>query len=310
MTDNRAPDTDLAAPVSEDLAPRHGFWERALPSEETVLKLLFAGALVGAVSVAVLDLKTLAEQTAALEAPGLPPGGGAAPSGPRVTAPPAQDDHLRPFFPGAPPRRPDGAAPALPGAPEGADVALTEPMRFLRGPGGAATAVGRIDRGAAAALNGFLEAQAGEVMTLHLHSPGGIVQEALALTRVIRDAGLVTVVSDDALCASSCPLLLAAGVERKAARGAFVGLHRVYPAPPDEQTAAFSPLASAGALAEGVSQGQAVTAEILARLEALGVDPAIWIHALQTPSDRIYYLTSDQMRETGLATEILDAGHR
>ena len=61
-----------------------------------------------------------------------------------------------------------------------------------------------------------------------LFSPGGYVVEALALGDYIRRRGLATVVLDEHLCASSCPMVFASGVKRIASDKAWIGVHQIY----------------------------------------------------------------------------------
>jgi len=46
------------------------------------------------------------------------------------------------------------------------------------------------------------------------------------------------------------------------------------------------------------------TAEIISHLTLAGVDPALWLHALETPPDRLYYFNPEEMMRLRLATEL------
>ena len=36
----------------------------------------------------------------------------------------------------------------------------------------------------------------------------------------------------------------------------------------------------------------------------MGVDPALWLHALETPPDRLYYLSPEELTTYKLVTEM------
>ncbi|PUB10563.1 hypothetical protein [Yoonia sediminilitoris] len=61
-----------------------------------------------------------------------------------------------------------------------------------------------------------------------MNSPGGIVDEALQIGKLIRDQGLETVILPSTACLSSCPYVLAGGVLRHVSLRGAVGLHQHY----------------------------------------------------------------------------------
>ena len=119
------------------------------------------------------------------------------------------------------------------------------------------------------------------------------VPDALAMARLVREEGFTTRVEQGAFCASSCPLILAAGAEREVDPGAIVGIHQIYAAGQD--VAGLSP-------AQAMSDAQAVTARISRHLVEMDVDPALWVHAMETPPNRLYYLTADEMETYRLSS--------
>ena len=133
------------------------------------------------------------------------------------------------------------------------------------------------------------------VDTIALHSPGGVVTEALRMGELVRARGFDTLLVPDAACASACPLILFAGVERTVSRRAWVGMHQ----------AAFT---DSGLMsgAEAARQVQAIQGEILAHTAAMGVDPRVQTHALQTPPEEVYYLLPEQVEEYRVATILTD----
>lgn len=202
---------------------------------------------------------------------------------------PAPDDQIRPYLPHT---RPLAPGDPLTARPQGENEA--SPMRFRLGTHGAAFADGTIVPGTADALEAFLATEAAAGITeLVLHSPGGSVQDATEMARLIREKNLGTRILPDGYCASSCPLVFAGGVGRIAAVTSWVGVHQVF-----ALTTAF------GSLAEGMDQGQRVSAEALKLLAELGVDPLLWTHAMETPRDRLYLFTPEEMLDLKLATEI------
>lgn len=177
---------------------------------------------------------------------------------------------------------------------------LSAPLTVTLGHGGVLSLTGTIDAGAADRVTAALANEGEYVTTIALDSPGGSVDQALAIGKAIREHGYQTKVDRGSICASSCPLVLAGGVERRVAAGAAVGVHQIYAAVPADELGA--PLQT-GLV---ISQTQKSTAEISRYLTNSGVDQAVWLHALDTPPDRLYYLSTKELQDYRLATEIGD----
>jgi len=190
-----------------------------------------------------------------------------------------------------PPALTEGVPQAPPVQPDTSPEVLRQPMRFELLPGGLLKAEGAIDLGAADRFAEEIAARGEYVKAVSLNSPGGSVEDALAMSRLIREKGLGTRVATKALCASSCPLILAGGVTREAEENAVVGVHQVFNAgqnrPSPEQA---------------MSEAQSTTARITRHLEEMGIGDGLWINALETPPDRLYYLTPEEMTEYKLVT--------
>lgn len=190
-----------------------------------------------------------------------------------------------------PPALTDGVPQAPPVEPESSPEALRQPMRFELTTGGVLKAHGSIDLGAADRFAEEIAARGEYVKVVSLNSPGGSVDDALAMSKLIREKGLNTQVATRALCASSCPLVFAGGVAREAAENAILGVHQVFNAgqnrPSPEQA---------------MSEAQTTTARIARHLEEMGIGDGLWINALETPPDRLYYLTPEEMTEFKLVT--------
>jgi hypothetical protein len=85
---------------------------------------------------------------------------------------------------------------------------------------------------------------------------------------------------------------MAGGKERTAGPKAAIGVHQFYAATPAETGPA-----------QVMADAQATTARISRHLQTMGVDPAIWLHALDTPPRALYYLSGDEMSEYRLVTD-------
>jgi hypothetical protein len=197
----------------------------------------------------------------------------------------------------------DPAAPAGKPGPE-----VTTPLDTLRQPlsvalvsGGMLQLTGTIDPGAAARVEAEIEAHGEYVKTVALNSPGGAVADALAIGKLIRDKGYATSVAAGALCASSCPLVFAAGRERIASARSAIGVHQIYAAAPADSL--LSRVATAG---QAMSDAQTLTAQISRYLKGMGVDEEVWLKALETPPDRLTYFSAEELKRLNLATRLAE----
>jgi hypothetical protein len=53
-----------------------------------------------------------------------------------------------------------------------------------------------------------------------------------------------------------------------------------------------------------MEDAQRTTALITRHLSTMGVDPALWLHALETPPQDLYFLKPEEMVELKLATSL------
>ena len=81
-------------------------------------------------------------------------------------------------------------------------------------------------------------------------------------------------------------------IEDRAYVSGAVGVHQFYAAAP-----------SISGPAQAMSDAQATTARISRHLAEMGVDPALWLHALDTPPQALYYFTPAELSEYRLVTE-------
>lgn len=131
--------------------------------------------------------------------------------------------------------------------------------------------------------------------TIALHSPGGVVTEALRIGRLIREAGFDTLITADAVCNSACPFILFGGEARLVSAEGWVGLHQ-----------AFLDRNSILTARETAITVQALQAKVIGYIDEMGIDPLVMTHALATPPDQIYYLVPEELQRYSAATEILN----
>ena len=247
-----------------------GFWGHIAAIEDgAILRFAFFAMLIGTLSVLYIDFRELSAEDTDVLSPVLQP-----------ILPPARSgtgDEGRP--------RPDITTP-----PE----QLEAPLTINLGAGGELQLTGTIEPGSASRFAEEIEARGEYVQTVVLDSPGGSVMDALEIGAVIHDNGLATKVAAGHLCASSCPIIFASGKDRIASRDAAIGVHQIY-------ATAMAGEAGPGS-AQAMSDAQTITARITRALVAAGVDPALWLHALDTPPDRLYYFTEEEMERLNLVT--------
>ena len=173
---------------------------------------------------------------------------------------------------------------------------LSSAMTMELGAGGKLALVGTIDPGAADRLADELGARGEYVESVTLNSPGGSVHDAIAMAEALRTLGKPVRVLSGSLCASSCPIVLSGGETREVSARASVGVHQIFSAEDTQFDPRF----------DGMAEGQRTTARIGRHLEAMGVDPLLWLHALETPKDALYYLSPEELTRYRLATVLLD----
>ena len=171
------------------------------------------------------------------------------------------------------------------------EARLSQPMAFTLGSRGMLSAEGSIEQGTAVRFAAEIEARGEYVKTVSLNSPGGALDDAMAMARLLREKGIGTEVADGAICASSCPLLFAGGKSRVAGEKAAIGVHQFYAASK-----------SASGPEQAMSDAQATTARISRHLSDMGVDAALWLHALDTPPRALYYLSPQELADYRLVT--------
>ncbi|MBI5130130.1 MAG: hypothetical protein HZA66_11865 [Rhodopseudomonas palustris] len=173
------------------------------------------------------------------------------------------------------------------------DGVLGKGMAFELVSGGRLTATGTITPGTADAFAKEIERHGEYIKTVVLNSPGGSVGDALAMGRLIRDRKLATLVEAGKYCASSCPLVFFGGVERRAGDRAAIGVHQVFAA--KTATAASSPR-------DGMSDAQRISARCQRYLGDMVIDLQVWIHAMETPKDRLFVFKPEELSKFNIVT--------
>lgn len=253
-------------------APRGILARIAAISDGAIVRFVFFAMLAGALSVLYVDYRELMDRTAAI-----------------VAAP------TLPVLPAFDPETPMAApGPQVTTDPE----LLRAPLAIALKGGGILQLTGTIDPGAADRFAAEIAARGEYVRAVALDSPGGVVGDALRIGQLLRQHGYDTLVESGAICASSCPLVFAAGVGRTAVPGAAIGVHQIYAA----LTAGELPRDGLRAAGVAMSDTQAMTAAITRHLTEMGIDPALWLHALETPPDRLYYLSREELERYRLVT--------
>jgi|UPI0006459EF6 hypothetical protein len=128
-------------------------------------------------------------------------------------------------------------------------------------------------------------AQISNTQAVTFSSPGGSVAKAMELGRLIRSLHLVTMQARALECASACSLAFMGGTLRFAQPGA-IGVHK----------SSFSDDTTLN-VADAVSAVQQMTANIIAYMTEMGVDPALLQLALTYNSDDIRYLSGSEMEK-------------
>jgi hypothetical protein len=239
-------------------------------ADDDLMRALFGIILTATLAVLVLDYSALSEAAVSQAAP----------------APAVMPE----IAPAAVPMTPDdGGHPRAPLWQP--DPQLKNPMSFDLQSGGRLVATGTIAPGTAKTFTAEIDKRGDYVKTVVLHSPGGSLEDALAIGRLIRERKFSTEVQGGHYCASACPLVFAGGIERKAGAKSGIGVHRV--------------VVVAGGR-DGVADGQLVSARAQKYLRDMGVDPAVWIYAMETPSERLYRFSTDELLSLKLATQAGD----
>jgi hypothetical protein len=173
------------------------------------------------------------------------------------------------------------------------DGALAQAMTFELAGGGRLMATGTITPGSAQAFAAEIDRRGDYVKTVVFNSPGGSVMDALAIGRLIRARKFATEVEAGKYCASSCPLMFAGGIERRAGDRATIGVHQI----------AAIRSATNGPPRDEMSIAQNISARCQRYLGEMGVDLQVWMHAMETPHDKLFVFKPDELKSLALVTQ-------
>lgn len=264
----------------QTLSQRFQAWLADNP-EDAVLRFIFRGVVVVTIAVLGADLAGMNGWTNPLD------GKLATPASPNVSPglpmPSLLPNILAPLLPGS-----DRRLSPIPQM----DGALSKPMTFELVGGGRLMATGTITPGIAEAFAAEVAKRADYIKTVVLNSPGGSVGDALAMGRLIREKKFATEVAAGKYCASSCPLMFMGGVERRAGDKAAIGVHQVFA------------MASAdnSAPRDDMSEAQRISARCQRYLGDMGINLQVWVHAMETPKDRLFIFRPDELKSLNLVT--------
>jgi hypothetical protein len=178
--------------------------------------------------------------------------------------------------------------------------AAAKPMTFELVGGGKLMAVGTITPGISDSFAAEVGRHGEYIKTVVLNSPGGSVADALAIGRLIRDKRFSTEVEAGKYCVSSCPLVFVGGVDRHAGDRAIIGVHQV----------AALHSASAGPPRDEMSVAQNISARCQRYLGEMGVSLQVWVHAMETPHDKLFVFAPDELKSLNIVTaDATVAGH-
>src|SRR6266446_6163425 len=189
-------------------------------------------------------------------------------------------------------------APLLPGGdkrllpllqPQGA---MAKPMTFELVGGGKLMATGTITPGISEAFAVEVSRRGDYIKTVALNSPGGSVADALTMGRLIRERKFATEVEAGKYCASSCPLVFAGGIERRAGDKAVIGVHQI----------AAIRSATNGPPRDEMKVAQNISARCQRYLADMGVSLQVWVHAMETPHDRLFVFQPDELKSLNMVT--------
>jgi hypothetical protein len=177
------------------------------------------------------------------------------------------------------------------------DGVLARPMTFELVGGGKLMASGTITPGVSESFAAEVGRHGDYIKTVVLNSPGGSVADALAMGRLIRERKFATEVEAGQYCVSSCPLMFAGGVERRAGGSASIGVHQV----------AAMPSPASRPPRDEMSVAQNISARCQRYLDEMGVSLQVWVHAMETPHDRLFVFKPDELKSLNLVTTAASA---
>src|SRR5271165_1050739 len=186
------------------------------------------------------------------------------------------------------------------------------------------SAEGRIVLGTAGAFRKAIADLGGRRLPILISSHGGSLGDALEMGALIRERGIAVAVArtlidncperapvcpaargqaitGGAFCASACPLILAAGVERLVGPVPMVGVHQITEVMKDKEGAAQL------TTIKKIYEPGFADATVERYLAAMGVGDPVMSLLRKTPAASIRWLSLAEMSASHMATELLDA---
>lgn len=248
-------------------------------ADEAVLRWIFRSAVAVTVTVLALDVASMQGWIGSPDPAAAP----AETSSPALNLPSLVPSILAPLLPGGDKR--------LMPLPQPGGV-LARPMTFDLVSGGRLMATGTITPGMSESFAAEVSKHGDYIRTVVLNSPGGSVTDAMAMGRLIRERKFATEVEAGKYCASSCPLMFAGGVERRAGNRAALGVHQV----------AVSATPALGPPRDEMSIAQNISARCQRYLGDMGINLQVWVHAMETPHDRLFVFKPDELKSLNIVT--------
>jgi hypothetical protein len=172
------------------------------------------------------------------------------------------------------------------------DRAMAKPMTFELVGGGRLIANGTITPGISQKFAAEAERHGEYIKTVVLNSLGGSVADAMAIGRLIREKQFATEVEAGKYCVSSCPLVFAGGIDRRAGEKAVIGVHQV----------AAMRSAANGPPRDEMSVAQNISARCQRYLGDMGINLQVWVHAMETPHDKLFVFKRDELKSLNMVT--------
>jgi hypothetical protein len=267
-------------PQSSSMQQRFLVWLSDNPGE-AILRWIFLGAVTVTIAALAVDLAGMNGWSAKPDPAATP--AELRQDSPALDLPSIVPSILAPLLPGGDKR-------LLPLPPP--DGPMAKPMTFELVSGGKLMATGTITPGISEAFAAEVSRHGEYIKTVVLNSPGGSVADALTMGRLIREKKFATEVEAGKYCASSCPLVFAAGIERRAGDRAAIGVHQV---------AAISSAAN-GPPRDEMSVAQNISARCQRYLADMGVNLQVWVHAMETPHDKLFVFKPDELKLLNMVT--------
>lgn len=264
--------------TSSSWKSRFHTWLSGNPDEQ-VLRWLFRGVIAVTIAVLAADLASMNGVVGSADA--------------ALTKP--DDSSSSPRSPGIipsilAPLMPDGDRRLMP-MPQ-SEGALGKPMTFELVGEGKLMATGTITPGISEAFAAEVKKRGDYIKTVVLNSPGGSVGDALAMGKLIRERKLATEVESGKICASSCPLMFVGGTERRAGAKAAIGVHQVFAISSKDNIAQR----------DDMSDAQRISARCQRYLVDMGVNTQMWVHAMETPKEKLFIFRPDELKSLNIVT--------